>query len=390
VVLLGAVGIVAGFGPVAAAEISHRESTVGVLFGVYYLSAAAAAVTAGRLMDRRGRRSGLILGYVAIAASGLVLAAASAARSVPGLLAGGAVLGAGAGAALLGRAAVADMYPPERRGRAVGLLVVAGTVGAVGGPLLAALLYELAQGAVGDPLAVPWLGTTVLALVAVACVAALRPDPRDLAVGAPRAEGDRSPSRILRLRPVVTATVTIGIVQAAMVTFMGVIPAVLHSHRRPAITVSLVVSFHLFGMFGFSHAVGWVLDRVGRPRTLVAGVVATLAGVAVSMLVPGTPASGVALLLIGVGWSACYLGSTAVVSDVTAPAERAGALGLVDLVAALAAGVGVLGGAALFQATGFGVLGWVTAALLSVPLALLIILRRPLSVEARRNGGPSV
>src|SRR5207253_10977303 len=40
----------------------------------------------------------------------------------------------GSGAALLARAAVADMYPIERRGVAVGFLLAAGTVGAIVGP----------------------------------------------------------------------------------------------------------------------------------------------------------------------------------------------------------------------------------------------------------------
>lgn len=80
------------------------------------------------------------------------------------------------------------------------------------------------------------------------------------------------------------------------------------------------------------------------------------------------PAAG--LLLIGVGWSAAYLGSTAIISDLAGPAERAGALGLMDLVAALAAAGGVLSGAALL------VLGIAGLALLAGPAALLALRER--------------
>lgn len=38
-----------------------------------------------------------------------------------------------------------DMHPPEQRGRAVGLLLAVGTVGAVGAPFLVAAVRDLAD-----------------------------------------------------------------------------------------------------------------------------------------------------------------------------------------------------------------------------------------------------
>jgi hypothetical protein len=81
------------------------------------------------------------------------------------------------------------------------------------------------------------------------------------------------------------------------------------------------------------------------------------------------PSAG--LLLIGVGWSFSYIGSTAVISDLAGPTERAGALGLTDLVAALAAATGVLSGAALLQVTGLLAVAIAALALLVFPIALL-------------------
>jgi MFS family permease len=85
----------------------------------------------------------------------------------------------------------------------------------------------------------------------------------------------------------------------------------------------------------------------------------------------------VGLFVVGLGWSVAYLGSTSVVSDLTQPAERAGALGLIDLVTALSSALGVLGGAALLQATSFPTLAVVALALLVIPGALLLPLREP-------------
>jgi MFS family permease len=377
VALWGSLGVFAGFGPITASDISDSASTVAVFFGVYYLGAAAAARLVGRWMDRVGRRPGLALGYVLLAVSGAVTFAATAARWTEGFVASGVVIGLGSGAALLGRAAVADMYPPERRGRAVGLLVVAGTIGAVGGPLLAAAVHALARSyALPDPLALPWLLVTGLALVALGFVLSVRPDPRRLAIGtAGDSPGVRSPGAVLRQRPAAVALVAIAVGQAVMVTFMGVVPALLRAHHEPGLTVSIVVSLHLAGMFALSPLIGAALDRWGRRTGLLAGALASAAGVGVGLVSTSPLVAAVGLVLIGVGWSAAYLGSTAVVSDLAAPSERAGALGLTDLVAALAAALGVLGGAALLQLAGFTALSVTGLALLLVPIGLLVPLR---------------
>jgi MFS family permease len=375
VALWGALGAWAAFGPITIFELSHRESLAAVQIGLYYVGAAAGARVAGRFMDRAGRRPGLAAGYVAVAASGGVCAAAVVTGSFPVLLAGSVVLGVGAGAALLGRAAVADMYPPDRRGRAVGTLLVAGTVGAVGGPPLAGAVHAVARnGGWADPLVAPWLLVPALGAVALGLVLAVRPDPRDLA-SEPPGGPVRRPSEILRLRPGLVAAATMVAAQAVMVTFMGVVPVVLHSHGAGEVTVALVVSFHLAGMFAFSRFVGAALDRWGRRAGLLAGVAISASGALLSLATGSTLIPAAGLVLIGIGWSAAYVGSTAVISDLATLAERAGALGLVDLVASLAAAVGVLGGALVLDLAGIGALVGAAVVVLAVAVAFVASLR---------------
>ena len=389
-------GAFAAFGPLTIRSLSGREGSAPLLFSLYSLAAAVGAVLAGRLMDRLGRRPGLVGGYVLMSAAGL-LAFVAVRGDRPGLLlVSGAVLGAGAAAALLGRAAVADMHPPERRGRAVGLLVAAGTVGAVGGPLLAGAVHALAERlGVARPLAAPWLLLAGLALIGAGLVAAIRPDPRDLAApGSGRSGPARRPSEIFRLRPAATALVSMGVAQAVMVTFMAQLPPTVHQHGASELTVSLVVSVHLAGMFAFSPLFGGVIDRWGRRVGLLLGALLSAAGVSLGLVDPGALPVGAALLLIGMGWSAAYLASTAVVSDLAAPSERARALGVTDLVAALSAGGGTLGGAFLVGSAGLVALGAAGLALLAVPIALLVPLREPSPgrwpTEARRTANPPV
>ena len=73
------------------------------------------------------------------------------------------------------------------------------------------------------------------------------------------------------------------------------------------------------------------MDRFGRTAGLALGAGISALGGLVAGLGGSAAVVGVGLFLLGIGWSATFLGSTAVISDITAPGERAGALGLMDM-----------------------------------------------------------
>ncbi len=75
--------------------------------------------------------------------------------------------------------------------------------------------------------------------------------------------------------------------------------------------------------------------RVGRRAALVAGCVTSIAGALLAASEANALVIGAGSCAIGLGWSATFLGATAVISDITAPNERAGALGFTDLLVSL-------------------------------------------------------
>ena len=378
--------IVLAVGGPAAAELSGREGGVGLMIAVYFLAAAVAAPLAGRWMDRHGRRPGLLFGHVLVLVGALVAAAAVNARSMTGLMVAATVVGAGAGTALLGRGAVADMHPPERRARAVGMMLAASTVGAVGGAPLAALVQTLSDGFGFDRMVTPWLLVPLFEVAAIYAVVAVRPDPRDLAVGRASLDEIASPAATLSRRtrrqllaspPFRAALVAAAVAQAAMVAVMGVTPVVVHSHGGGDLAVSTVLSFHFLGMFALMPLIGAALDRWGRRRGLLAAAAVCLFGVPVGALGTATVFTAVAMFCAGVGWAGAYLASTAVVSDVTSPMERAGALGLTDLLVSLCSAAGGVIGGVLLELGGFPLVT-VAAGLLFIPVVTLVFpLREP-------------
>ena len=369
-------------GSVAVVDLSGRKAAVGVLAASYFASAAVGALVVGRWMDRVGRKPGLAVGYVAIAVGALASAGAVERRSALLLVLAAVPFGLGAGAALLGRGAVADMHPPDRRGRAVGLVLAASVIGAVGSAPLVALLQHVSEDRLGlRPFVGPWLVVPLLAAGGLVCVLLLRPDPRDLAVrdrsadAAPAAPA-RTPRELLALPPFRAAVVAAGIGQAAMIAVMGVAPIVVHHHGDLA--VSGVLSVHFVGMFAFMPLIGVIIDRIGRRRGLVAAVALSATGALVGALSTQPVVFGFGLFLVGLGWAVSDLGATAIVSDVTDPLERSGALGFTDLLVSLSSAVGGLVGGALLEAGGYPALA-VGVAMALVPVLAVVL---PLREEA--------
>ncbi|HYF11112.1 MAG TPA: MFS transporter [Actinomycetota bacterium] len=372
-------------GSVAAADLAGRDGIVGVVNAGYFLAAAGGAMVFGRSMDRYGRRAGLVVSYLAVALAGIGCGVAIAAGSLPALLVFTTLFGFSFGGTNLARGAVADMYPVERRGRAVGIVLAVGTVGAVGSPFLVAFLRSWSEREALDPLVVPWILVPIAAVGALACALALRPDPRALAVrdhaAAPHIR--RAPSELLASPAIRTAVVTAAIGQMAMVAVMGVTPVALEHHHSSPTVISTVISVHVFGMWGLSPLIGVALDRIGRRPVLLAGGVISVAGAVLAGTDAGPAVVGTGLFAIGLGWSATFLGATAVVSDATQPSERAGALGFTDLVISLSSGAAGLVGGFVFEGAGMRVLGFGVA---TVVLLVVVAVARMRETVAPAGG----
>jgi MFS family permease len=363
----------------AASRLTGRDGAAGLLWGLYFLAAAAGAALIGRWMDRVGRRPGLVLAYLLVGVAAVAAAISIRAGSFVGLMASTVPFGVALGGANLGRGAVADMYPAERRGRAVGILLAAGTVGAVGSPLLAAVIEE----AVEEGSVLPWIVPIAGSVGALVCALAVRPDPRELAVveSGVATTGGRSWRQLLRVPTFRTAVLAGAVGQMAMVGVMGITPTALDHAHHGATTISLVISSHIAGMFAFAPLIGRWMDRAGRRAALVAGCVTSIAGALLASTEANALVIGIGLVAIGLGWSATFLGATAVISDITAPNERAGALGFTDLLISLTSAAAGLTGGIVLEAAGYGPLAVGLAVLVAGALIMVARLREPVGTH---------
>ncbi|MER7763998.1 MFS transporter [Streptomyces sp. NPDC097619] len=368
--------------PVLATEVSGSEGYSGLASSASVAGTALVSLPLAALMTARGRRPGLVLGYLIGAAGAGLVVLAAAVSSFPLLLLGMALFGAASSANLQARFAAADLADPDHRARAISTVVWATTVGAVLGPNLSAPAARSFQGTAVPAEAGPFVWAAGIFLLTAALVGVLlRPDPllaaRALAgpaAQAPAARSLRAGFAAVRASPRARlALLTVAVSHTAMVSIMVMTPLHLGHHGAGLELVGLVISIHIAGMYAFSPLMGWLADRLGRLSVI--GLAAGLLSVAA--LLAGTSGGShgrttAGLFLLGLGWSAGMVAGSALLTDSVPQAARAPVQGLSDLTMNTAAGVGgALAGLVVSQA-GYGWLNAAGAALL-LPMAALAL-----------------
>ncbi|MCR6485269.1 MFS transporter [Amycolatopsis sp. OK19-0408] len=330
------------------------------------LGTAGGALGAGLLLARHGRRRVLAAGYGVAVLGALVALAGALTTSLVPLLLGMLLVGIGNGGAQLSRYLAADLYPEERRGRALSTVVWGGTIGALVGPALMAPAAHVVSGfgwpSLSGPVAVAVLATAGAALAA-AFLPRHVPPPREAPVAAPvRATGVGRP-----LLAMVAA-------QLAMVAVMTMTPLQLEGHGHGLDVVGWVLSAHLVGMFALAPLSGRIADRWGPRVTINAGLGVLALASATALAAPTAHTSGlpVALFLLGYGWNLVFVGASAQLSRDLAPETRSRVQGTVDAVVWSASALAGLGSGQLFAGGGFALVTVVGGVLALLPLALLV------------------
>src|SRR3989304_876470 len=122
--------------PILAADLSGQAAWAGPPTANYLLGAALSAPLWGLLMDRLGRRRGILLGLVLGMAGAAAVQGALSLSSLAVFLGAMGMIGVASAAVQLSRFSAEALPPPEWRGRATSKFVVGGRVGPIAGPLL--------------------------------------------------------------------------------------------------------------------------------------------------------------------------------------------------------------------------------------------------------------
>lgn len=364
---------------IVGAQLSGNDALAGLPATLMLAGAALSAYPAGRAMQRFGRRPGLTVGMLLGLVGMLIDGVAVINHSFWLFLVGLFLVGMARGITDQSRYAAADAVPPARRAGAISTVVFAGTIGAVGGPLLVGPLGRIAAAGGLPDLTGPMFGGALLfALAALILFVFLRPDPRMLAMQqanqpthatiAPLT-ATRSLPTILRVPLVRAGLISMVLGQVVMVLVMSVTSLHMSHHHHELDSISLVIGAHTFGMFGLSMITGRIADRLGRPLTIIAGAFLLIVGALIAPASLLTPWLALGLFLVGLGWNFCYIAGSSLLADAITPGERGAVQGASDLLVNLGSALGSLSSGFILAGFGYLVLCIIGAVLSLAPLS---------------------
>jgi MFS family permease len=351
----GALGTTIGIATASllARRLSGSDELAGTAQTAQVLGAAGASWLLARLMARRGRRAGLVTGYLLGATGSALAVVAGVVSSMPLLLLGAALLGSTSSANYASRYAATDLAPVASRGRALAVVVWATTIGAVLGPNLTGPSADLAHHLGIPKLTGPFaLGAAGMLVAAIVLAVRLRPDPLLVArrlhadavsSGTASAEPSRPIGVILRERPVIAAAmVGLAAAHAVMVSVMVMTPLHMEHGGAALRVVGFVISLHVAGMYAFAPLVGLASDRFGAARVLGAGGAVLLVAL---LLCAKSPEGGSdqifgGLFLLGIGWSMASVSASTLIAEHAPLPSLTTVQGTADLVMSLAAALG--------------------------------------------------
>jgi MFS family permease len=354
------------------------EGLLGLGPAIFLAASALAAVPAGRLMDRVGRRPVIAGGYVLAAAGCALTALATNIGSTPVVIAGFALTGAANGIALQIRTAAGDMYPPERRARGISYVLFGAVFGAILGPAVFGPLFA-GREVDAATLTVPWLAAGGISLVALVLVLLVRPDPKRIAelIAGGEAAGPPPPAaplwEILRrpgVRPAMVAALASFGVMVSVMNLSGYVVVEHHHHAQSS--VFPIIGAHVLGMYALVLVVGPLIDRVGRAPAQFTGLLVMAASTIGLLWLDSVPATGTLLFGLGLGWNVSFVAATAQLADLSSASERGRLIGFNDLLAALlGASLALLGGYAL-DSIGVAALALGATAIVAAPVLWLV------------------
>ena len=382
--IISGVGVAVGasVGALLAADIAG-VGVSGLAQSAAVVGTALFAIPATAIVNRRGRRPSLALLYLIAAAGAIIVLLAATRASIPLLFTGFFLFGAATAANLQARYAAVDLAPPALSGRHLSLIVWATTLGAVLGPSLAPVAGTSVAEFGIPTLAGPYFFSALLFTLAVVLLLVfLRPDPAVVARASstvpenvPR-PGMGAALRYVLSHPAARLGVSaMAIGSVVMVGVMAMTPVHIrdagHDAAHTLGIVGIVLSFHIAGMYAFSPVFGWLADRLGRKPVIFLGIALLLLACALAGTAGhDTGRLAVALMALGLGWSAGMVAGSTLLSESVPVELRASAQGLSDLVMGLA-------GATAGAISGVIVAGWgyptltFLAALATVPLIFL-------------------
>ncbi|MCA9950882.1 MAG: MFS transporter [Anaerolineales bacterium] len=344
-------------------QLSGTDSTAGWPNTIGLIGRALFAYPLGYMMDRFGRRPALSAGYGTAIFGSIVSIWAIINANYLAFMLGAFLIGMARAAGEQSRYVGAEIFPLSRRAKVIGIIVSAGTIGAILGPQLVPISTGWMESIGLPPSTGPFVISGIFILyAALAIFLFLRPDPKILGAEVARIEaaedpdsienvpGGERPLRQIFAAPMVQLAIITMTLSFFVMTFVMVItPVHMNYHAHSTGAISNVIMAHTLGMFGLSWLSGWLIDRFGRIPMILSGAAILISACILAPLSLLVPILGLALFLLGLGWNFCFVSGSSLLSDALATHERGRAQGASETIVALGSGLASFSVGIVFQ-----------------------------------------
>ena len=330
----------------------------------------------GWAMDRYGRRMALTIGFAGGVVSAVLGVLAVWSSSLWLLLASAALMGLARSASEQARFIAAEVHAPAMRDNMIGLIVFAGTFGAVGGRAAAEMGSWLRLSFGLNEFAVAYLLAIGLLALALLCTQILlRPDPLTLrwkaepeslpesgalpkvAGALPAAAAPGAVPAPRRGRPLLEifsapdmqiAVTAIAMGQLVMTMLMVITPLHMNICGYDTLNVSTALAVHTLGMFALSPLTGWMSRQVGRVPVICAGALVLMACGLLAPYAVSLYALYFGMFALGYGWNLCHVAGSALLAQMVPEGEGGRVQGAAEVIVSITSGIGSLSSGALF------------------------------------------
>ncbi len=334
---------------------------------VISIGTAAALIPASVFMKKYGRKRGFMLGIGLGFLAGALTSLGIYLVDFWLFIVGNMFIGAYQGFSQYYRFAAAESVPEAERSKAISWVVSGGVFAAIAGPSIARFTKDI-----GDiPFLYSYVSIMVLSLGAVVAVSRIRHDTRQSVVPEP-SQRERPLSELLKRPAFIGAITSSAVGSAVMVMVMTATPITMKICGYNADDSSIVIQWHVLGMFVPSFFTGGLIQRFGAVRVICCGVSIFL--LHLSLALSGTDLFHftIGLIFLGVGWNFMFIGGTALLTKSYSIGDRAKSQAFHDFVVYAVATLSSFTAGAALDRWGWNVVNLIAAPLLVAAFAILL------------------
>lgn len=304
-------GMIVPILPIYAASLGISQTALGFLFGSYALALLITTPIFGMISDKLGRRGPMLWGILGLAAATLLFAFANTfwflflARILQGCA---AAITWTAGLALL-----ADFYPSEERGQAMGIALSGQAIGILVGPSMGGWLYQI-----GGYMFPFFVAAGMAVLDGLLRLLLLKEEPHR------EKQTEQQPFELLRNQHFLLIVGAVMIGAAVPSALQPTLPARFEAvfHATPLV-IGLLFAVPTIAYAVIAPLIGRLSTKLGHTRMTVLGFIITALAMAFVTLPSNIYLEIAALTLIGIGMGMILAPSLPRMADLAQEKENA-------------------------------------------------------------------